>query len=331
MWTSKFLADLKPRGVYAFVMTATHQHSHDHSHGHHDHGPINFDKAFTIGIILNISFVIIEASYGVAANSLALLADAGHNLSDVLGLVVAWIATILVRRKPSQNFTFGLRSSSILAALSNAVFLLLAIGGVAWEAIGRFKSPPPVAGGTVIAVAFVGILINGVTAYLFASGRKSDLNIKGAYMHMLADAFVSAGVVIAGIIMLNTGWNWLDPLVSLVVSFVILRGTWGLLKESMKLALNAVPSGINPSDVLYFLKAKKGVEKVHDLHIWGMSTTENALTAHLVMPGGHPGDSFIHHVCQELNHKYNLHHSTLQIELGNDPDHPCALESDEVV
>ncbi len=306
-----------------------HQHpSHDHSHSH---GLINFDKAFTIGIFLNICFVLIEASYGIAANSLALLADAGHNLSDVLGLVVAWIATILVRRKPSQNFTFGLRSSSILAALSNAVFLLLAIGGVAWEAIGRFKSPPVVDSRTVMAVAFVGILINGVTAYLFASGRKNDLNIKGAYLHMLSDAFVSAGVVVAGFLMLKTGWSWLDPVVSLAVSLVILRGTWGLLKDSMRLALNAVPSGINPTDVLDFLKAKKGVEKVHDLHIWGMSTTENALTAHLVMPAGHPGDSFIHHVCEELNHKYNLHHSTLQIELGNDPHHPCSLESDEVV
>ncbi len=307
-----------------------HPHDHNH-HEHHSHTSVNFDRAFAIGIFLNISFVVIEGSFGIATNSLALLADAGHNLSDVLGLAVAWVATLLVRRKPSQNFTFGLRSSSILAALANAVFLLLALGGIAWEAIGRFKSPPTVEGGTVIAVAFAGILINGATAYLFSSGRKSDLNIKGAYLHMLGDALVSAGVAVAGFIMLKTGWNWLDPMVSLFVSLVILRGTWGLLKESAKLALNAVPSGINASEVLYFLKEKQGVENVHDLHIWGMSTTENAMTAHLVMPGGHPGDSFLHHISEELHRKFKVQHSTLQIELGNDPDHPCALESDDVV
>ena len=315
-------------------MSNSHEHSHDHSHHHHGGmvtEPMNFDRAFAIGILLNVTFVLIESGYGLAANSLALLADAGHNLSDVLGLIVAWVASILVRRKPTNGFTFGLRSSSILAALGNAVFLLVAIGGVAWEAIGRFRSPPEVAGHTVIVVAAVGIFINGMTAYLFSKGQKGDLNIRGAYLHMLADALVSLAVVVAGIVMIKTGWNWIDPLVSVVVSLVILNGTWGLLKESLKLALGAVPNGINRVEVHKFLMNKKGVSKVHDLHIWGMSTTENALTAHLVMPAGHPGDSFLHHVSEELNHKFKIHHTTLQIELGNDPHHACVLEPDEVV
>ncbi len=307
-------------------------HNHDHSHSHsHDHGPLNFDRAFAIGITLNLCFVAAEIVYGIFANSLALLADAGHNLSDVLGLGVAWVASVLVRRKPSESFTFGLRGTSILAALSNAVFLLIAIGGVLWEAISRFRSPPEVASHIVIWVAALGIVVNGITAYLFASGRKDDLNIKSAYYHMLADALVSVGVVIAGFLMLKTGWNWLDPLVSLVVSLIILRGTWGLLRDSMRMALNAVPAGISRSEVLQFLKSKPGVEKVHDLHIWNMSTTETALTAHLVIPKGHPGDSFLHHLCQELIEKFKVHHSTFQIELGNDPKHPCVLEPDEVV
>ena len=310
-------------------------HSHDHGH-HHSHGGIvkeslNFDRAFAIGISLNVIFVLIEAGYGIMANSLALLADAGHNLSDVLGLIVAWVASFLVRRKPTDSFTFGLRSSSILAALANAVFLLVAIGGVAWEAIGRFRAPPEVAGHIVIAVAAVGIFINGLTAYLFSSGQKGDLNIRGAYLHMLADALVSLGVVVAGFVMIKTGLNWIDPLVSVVVSLVILKGTWNLLKESLKLALGAVPNGINRIEVHEFLLTKKGVTKVHDLHIWGMSTTENALTAHLVMPAGHPGDSFLHHVSEELSRKFKIHHATIQIEFGNDPNHACALEPDEVV
>ncbi|MBC7419845.1 MAG: cation transporter [Bdellovibrio sp.] len=292
---------------------------------------MNYDKAFLIGITLNIIFVAVEVGYGFFANSLALLADAGHNLSDVLGLIVAWIATILVRRKPNQTYTFGLRSSSILAALTNAVFLLVAIGGILWEAVGRFQDAPAVAGPTVIAVAAFGILVNGLTAYLFSSGHKDDLNIKGAYLHMLADAVVSLGVVIAGFVMIYTGWNWLDPLISVVVSLIILKGTWSLLKDSMRLAMNAVPVGISHAEVLGFLHAKKGVSKVHDLHIWGISTTENALTAHLVMPEGHPGDGFLSHLSTDLQKQFRIHHSTVQIEIGNDPNHPCALEPDEVV
>lgn len=313
--------------------THNHSHSHDHghSHGHHHHAPANFNRAFLIGITLNTAFVVIEAGYGFYANSLALLADAGHNLSDVLGLIIAWIASILVQRKPNQHFTYGLRSSSILAALGNSLFLLVAVGGVTWEAFRRFQAPPEVAGDVVIIVATIGILVNGVTAYLFASGSKGDLNIRGAYLHMVADALVSVGVVVTGILMIYTKWNWLDPLISVLVGFIILKGTWGLLRDSTRLALNAVPSGIEHSKVQNFLKTKKGVAAVHDLHIWGMSTTENALTVHLVMPAGHPGDGFLHHLAEELRGQFNIHHMTVQIEMGNDPHHPCSLLPDEVV
>jgi len=322
----------------------SHKHSHDRHHdrhsdhghlhgvgGHHHHSPMNYDKAFAIGISLNILFVVIEASYGVMANSLALLADAGHNLSDVLGLIVAWFATYLVRKKPSHEYTYGLRSSSILAALLNALFLLVAMGGVVWEAIGRFRHPPEVAGSTVIVVAIIGIAVNGVSAYLFSSGHKDDLNIKGAYLHLLADALVSVGVAVAGVVMIYTKWNWLDPLVSILVSLIILKGTWDLLKESLRLAMGAVPLSIDRAAVFEFIKSKKEVSAVHDLHIWGMSTTENALTAHVVTPSGHPGDSFLHHLSQELKEKFKINHSTIQIEIGNDTDHACELEPDDVV
>lgn len=316
-------------------MDNTHHHNHSqdhgHSHGHHHQVPVNFNKAFAIGITLNLIFVLIEGSFGFFSNSLALLADAGHNLSDVLGLVIAWIASVLVRKKPTDTFTFGLRSSSIFAALGNAVFLMAAVGAVLWEALHRFQNPPAVSTNIMITVAAIGILINGITAYLFSAGHKNDLNIKSAYLHMMADALVSLGVVAAGFLMMWTGYNWIDPLVSVVVSLVILRGTWSLLRESMRLAMQAVPEGIKRSEVLNFLKNKKGVAKVHDLHIWGVSTTENALTAHLVMPLGHPGDSFLHHVSVELTQKFEIHHATLQIEIGDDPKHPCALESDEVL
>lgn len=311
-------------------MSGHHNHGHHHEHGHH-HAPTSFNKAFIIGIALNTVFVVIETGYGFYANSLALLADAGHNLSDVLGLIIAWIASILVQKKPDQHFTYGLRSSSILAALGNALFLLFAIGGVTWEAFRRFQTPPEVAGDVVIIVAAIGILVNGGTAYLFASGSKGDLNIRGAYLHMVADALVSVGVVITGILMIYTKWNWLDPLISVLVGFIILKGTWGLLRDSTRLALNAVPNGIEHSKVQNYLKNKKGVSAVHDLHIWGMSTTENALTAHLVMPDGHPGDGFLHHLAEELQSQFNIHHVTVQIEMGNDPNHPCSLLPDEVV
>lgn len=307
-----------------------HGHSHSHSHGHsHSHAPKDFNLAFAIGIALNTAFVIVEAVYGYFAQSLALMADAGHNLSDVAGLLLAWGAVWLSKKKPSRKYTYGLRSSSILAALLNALLLLVAIGGIIWEAIGRLHSPADVSSSTIITVASIGILINTATALLFASGRKGDLNIRGAYLHMAADALVSAGVVVAGIVISYTNWEWLDPVTSLVISAVIFFGTWGLLKDSVKLAIAAVPSGIDADEVSAHLLRLPGVTSVHDLHIWAMSTTENALTAHLVIPGGHPGDEFLHRTSHDLEHEFGIHHSTLQIELGDSA--ACHLESDHVV
>src|SRR4051812_31549214 len=232
----------------------SHAHSHAHGHGGHVHAPASFGRAFAIGIALNSAFVVVEAVYGYSSGSMALVADAGHNLSDVLGLVAAWTAAILSKRAPTPRFTYGLRGSSILAALFNAVFLLVAVGAIAWEAVLRLISPEPVASVTVMVVAAIGIAINGVTAWLFASGRKGDLNIRGAYLHMVADAAVSAGVVLAGLVILYTGWNWLDPAVSLAISAVIVWGTWGLLRDSTAMSLSAVPRGIDPRAVRDYLE-----------------------------------------------------------------------------
>ncbi len=293
-----------------------------HDHAGHRHGPggahvsANFGRAFAVGIGLNTAFVLIEAAYGIAANSMALLADAGHNLSDVLGLVVAWVAALLSQRPPSPRYTYGLRSSSILAALFNAIFLLLAVGAIAWEAILRLFNPEPVASVTVMVVAAIGIAINGVTAWLFAGGRQSDLNIRGAYLHMVADAAVSAGVVAAGAMILLTGWLWIDPAVSLVVSAVIVWGTWSLLRDSVTMSLDAVPPGIAPDAVEAFLTGLPQVTGVHDLHIWAMSTTEVALTAHLVRPAAQLDDDFLAATAHELERRFGIHHVTLQIESG---------------
>ena len=315
-------------------------HSHDHhdhsssghsghSHAGHSHAPANFGPAFLIGIGLNTGFVIIEAVFGWLGNSVALLADAGHNLSDVLGLVVAYVATLLAARMPSARFTYGLRGSSILAALFNAVFLLVAVGGIAWEAVIRFAHPEPSTGMTVILVAGAGIVVNGVTAWLFVSGQKGDLNVRGAFLHMAADAAVSAGVVIAGIVMLMTGWLWLDPLTSLLICAVIIWGTWSLLRDSLAMSVAAVPSNIDPVAVRTYLCERPGVAGIHDLHIWPMSTTEVALTAHLVMTAGHPGDAFLHDIAEELEHRFGIAHPTIQIEI--DPRNACELAPDEVV
>ncbi|MFC3674986.1 cation diffusion facilitator family transporter [Ferrovibrio xuzhouensis] len=292
-------------------------HGHGHSHAGHAHAPASFGRAFAIGITLNVAFVAIEAAYGILANSMALLADAGHNLSDVLGLVIAWIAAILSRRPPSSRYTYGLRSSSILAALFNAIFLLLAVGAIGWEAIQRLASPEPVAGTTVIVVAAIGIAINGFTAWLFMAGSKGDLNIRGAYLHMAADAAVSAGVVLAGIAILFTGWLWLDPVVSIVIVLVIVWGTWGLLRESVAMSLDAVPSGISLEAVQAYLAGIPGVTEVHDLHIWSMSTTEVALTAHLVRPGLPVDDRLIAETSAALEQRFGIHHSTIQLESGD--------------
>ena len=264
--------------------------------------------------MLNVGFVAVEAVYGLLSNSVALLADAGHNLSDVLGLLLAWGAATLSKRQPSANFTYGLRRSSILSALFNAVFLLVAIGAIAFEAIQRLGDPQPVAGGTVMAVASVGILVNGITAWLFARGGEHDLNIRGAYLHMAADAAVSAGVVVSGLLILQTGWLWIDSATSLIVVAVILVGTWGLLRRSVNMALDRVPEHIPPADVTDALAALPGVTRVHDLHIWSLSTTEVALTCHLVMPAGCPGDAFLREVSDLLHHRFRIGHSTIQVE-----------------
>lgn len=300
-------------------------HNHHHSH-EHEHGTNNYSRAFTIGIILNVGFVIIEATYGYLANSLALLADAGHNMSDVLGLLLAWGASFLGSRPPSQRYTYGLRRSSILAALINAIALLLVMGGIGWEAVQRFSQPASVVGNTVIFVAIVGIIINTITALMFMSGRKHDLNIRGAFLHMAADAGVSLGVVLAGITIILTGWLWFDPVVSLIIVAVVVVGTWQLLKDSVNLALDAVPESIEPLAVQTYLSERPGVTQVHDLHIWAMSTTETALTAHLVIPSGHPGDDFLIQTCKELHDHFGIEHSTLQIEVG-DSNQTCTLAS----
>lgn len=294
----------------------------EHSHaGHsHSHAPKDFGFAFALGTALNLGFVAIEALFGILANSTALLADAGHNLSDVIGLLIAWGAAILAKRPATERFTYGLRSTSILAALGNALLLIFACGAIAWEAIGRFAEPKPVAGMTVIVVAAIGILVNGFTAWLFMAGRNSDLNIRGAYLHMVADAGVSLGVVIAGLAILLTGWLWIDPLVSLAIVAVILWSTWGLLRDSIGLALHAVPPHIELSKVKACLEGLPGVTRAHHVHVWAMSTNEVALTAHLVMPGGHPGDAFFKEAEHALHDRFGIEHPTLQIETADDMD-----------
>ena len=309
-----------------------HSHGHDHSHDHrgHSHAPASYGRAFLIGIVLNGGFVIAEAAYGFFANSLALLADAGHNLSDVLGLVLAWSAATLVKRQPSARYTYGLKRTSILASLANAMLLLVASGAIILEAVRRFSEPQPVAETTVIWVALLGILINGGTALGFMAGRKSDLNIRGAFMHMMTDALVSAGVVASGLVVLYTGWLWVDPAVSVTIAVVIVAGTWSLLKDSVNLALDAVPANIDRQKIHDYLLSLPGVSEVHDLHIWAMSTTEVALTAHLVRPGAGLDDQLLAEACHELSHRFGIGHATLQVESG-DPAHPCVLAPAEVV
>lgn len=299
-------------------------HDHSHSHGHHHHGPANHDRAFALGIALNIAFVAIEATYGLIAHSTALLADAGHNASDVLGLGVAWGGAALSRLPPSKRFTYGLRGSSILAALFNALFLLVALGAIALEAGQRFFHPAAVEGTTVSIVAAIGILVNGFTAWLFARGRHGDINIRGAFLHMLSDALVSAGVVVTGLIIWQTGTLWLDPLASLVIAALIFWQTWGLLRESVAMSLAGVPEGIEFDEVEAALAALPGVATVHDLHIWPMSTTETVLTVHLVMPGGNPGDAFLVAMRAMLHDRFHIGHATAQVEV--DANCFCALE-----
>jgi cobalt-zinc-cadmium efflux system protein len=305
-----------------------HHHGHDHAgHSHaghgHSHAPASFDQAFAIGIGLNIVFVLVEAIVGLRIDSVALVADAGHNLSDVLGLAVAWGGATLARRVPTKRFTYGLKGSTILAALTNALLLLVALGAIVLEASQRFTDPAPVAGLTVSLVAGIGIAVNVATALLFARGRKGDVNIRGAYLHMAADAAVSAGVVIAGLIIWRTGITWIDPAVSIVIAILIFWQTWGLLRETVEMSLAAVPRGIDFDQVEHALTDLPGVARIHDLHIWPMSTTEPVLTAHLVMPAGQPGDAFLSAARAMLHAKFGIGHATLQIETGLD----CAMAS----
>ena len=299
-------------------MGAGHSHGHgsghDHSHGHgHAHAPADFGRAFLIGIVLNTAFVVVEATYGWISGSMALIADAGHNLSDVLALLLAWGASIAARKAPTERFTYGYKSSTILAALANAGLLLVAIGAILFETLHRISEPATVQGETMAIVAGIGILINAGTAAMFMRGQH-DINIRGAFLHMAADALVSLGVVLAGLAILWTGERWIDPAVSLAIVLVIAWGTWGLLKDSVAMSLLAVPKGISESAVRNYLAGLPGVDAVHDLHIWPMSTTETALTAHLVMPAGYPGDGFLRDVAHELEHSHRIGHPTIRVE-----------------
>lgn len=321
-------------------MERTHGDERGHDHGHEAHGPggfahqhhapASFGRAFGIGISLNILYVGAQVVFGLLAHSLALLADAGHNLSDVLGLLMAWCASVLARRLPTARHTYGLRRTSILASLGNAILLLIAVGGITWEAIRRFWEPAPVAGITVVWVAALGIVINGFTAFLFAGGRKEDLNIKGAFLHMAADAAVSAGVVVAGIAILFTGWWWLDPVVSLIINAVIIWGTWGLLKESVNLALDAVPAGIDLDAIRQYLEGLPAISSVHDLHVWALSTTDTALTAHLVRIDSLPDEKLLIAICGELRSRFGIDHATIQLECA-DTARRCELAPDSVI
>jgi cobalt-zinc-cadmium efflux system protein len=300
-------------------------HTHNHAHAHASRG---FGHAFTLGAGLNLAYILVEVILGLAAHSLSLVADAGHNLSDVLGLLVAWGATALSTQKPTARHTYGYRRSSILAALFNAVFLLVALGAVTWEAVHRLWAPAVVNGPIVIAVAAAGIVVNGVTAWLFRAGREHDLNVRGAFLHMAGDAAVSAGVVVTGVVIAWTGWTWLDPGVSLVIAALILVGTWGLLRDAVQLSMDAVPPGIDPAKVQALLSRLPGVQEVHDLHVWPMSTTETALTAHLVVPDYQGQEDLLRAAAHGLQGTFEIRHVTLQIERG---EQRCPLAEEGTV
>ena len=294
---------------------------------HSDQHQVDFGRAFAVGVLLNSGFIVAEVIFGLLSHSLSLLADAGHNLGDVMGLLMAWAASNLARRSPTERFTYGLRRTSVLAALFNAILLLVSIGAIAWEAIRRITRPEPVLGLTMIWVAAAGVVVNGVTAWMFVGGRKSDLNIRGAFLHMAADAAVSAGVVLAGFVILKTGWFLLDPISSLVIVVIILFGTWGLLRDSVNLVLDAVPRGIDPGAVKEFLEQLPGVAEIHHLHVWGLSTTETACTAHVVKREPQLDDELLKRIAQELHERFGIEHSTIQFERCDGPDCPTEQES----
>jgi cobalt-zinc-cadmium efflux system protein len=315
-----------------------HDHDHDqhdghahgaHSHGHHHHAPANMGRAFAIGVVLNSAIVVAQAGVGFWSHSLALLADAGHNLSDVLALVLAWGASALARRAPNGRRTYGLRKSTILASLANAVLLLVAVGAIVTESIHRLGAPAPVSTGLVMLTAGLGAVVNTITAMLFFRGSHGDLNVRGAFLHMASDAAVSVAVMIGAFAMARTGLFWIDPVLGLGIAAVIVVGTWGLLRESLNLALDAAPRGIDVGQVQSWLAAQPGVVEVHDLHIWAMSTTETALTAHIIRPGNSDGDAFLHSTCEGLARRFNIGHATVQVE--TDPASACRLASAEVV
>ena len=306
-----------------------HEHSHEHGIGH-SHAPKDFNTAFAVGVFLNLGLVAAQIVFGLVAHSLALVADAGHNFADVLGLLLAWWASKLAKSLPTRERTYGMGSASILAALANALFLLVTMGAVAWEAIIRLEKPTEVHGQMVIWVAVLGIVVNGVSAALFYSGRKGDLNVRGAFVHLAADAGISLGVVLAGVAILLTGRTWIDPVASLVITAIIIYSTWGLFRDAMKLALQAVPPGINMNEVKRCLETRPGVAGVHDVHVWAMSTTQTALTAHLVKPDGKLDDELLHEICHELKERFQIQHVTVQWEQGNGTQ-TCNQAPDEVV
>jgi cobalt-zinc-cadmium efflux system protein len=285
---------------------------------HHHHAPPNYNRAFAIGVVLNVGFVVVEVIFGLLANSLALLTDAGHNLSDVLGLLLAWGASALAARRPSVRRTYGYSRATILASLGSGLLLLAAIGAIAWEAVGRFMEPVQPAGTTIMLVAGIGVVINTLTALLFISGKDHDLNIRGAFLHMAADAAVSLGVVISGAVIWRFGLNWVDPMISMVIAAVIFFSTWDLLRDSLNLAVDAVPRKVDPARVREFLLAQPGVAGMHDLHIWAMSTTDTALTTHLIMPDPPPDDAFLHGIAGTLREKFHIDHATIQVERGDE-------------
>ena len=297
------------------------EHSHLHEHSHH---VVNHGLSFFLSVVLNLGFVAIESFYGFMSNSTALIADAGHNLSDVLGLLLSWAAIIAAKKLPKGRYTYGLRGATIIASLANGAILLFACGAIALESVYRLMDPVAVSGATVSWIAGIGIVINSISAWVLMQGSKDDINIRGAYLHMVSDAVISFGVVFTGIAIIYTGLQWLDPLISILISGSIVYGTFGLLKESMSLSINAAPIRVDLKAIDAFLRSHPGIKDIHDLHVWALSTTENALTAHLVIPAGYPGDTFMDEITNVLRVKYLIHHSTLQIEQGT-TEHHCFL------
>jgi cobalt-zinc-cadmium efflux system protein len=294
--------------------------SHDH-----DHAVANYNRAFAIGIALNLVFVLIEAGCGVLARSLALIADAGHNLSDVASLLLAWGASVLAVKKSTEKRTYGFRKVTIMASFTGAILLLVALGGISWEAVKRVIQPQPVAGTTIIVVAAVGVVINTITALLFASGQKHDLNIRSAFLHMAADAGISLGVVVAGVVIMLKGWLWVDPLISLAIVVIILAGTWSLLRDSINLVIDAVPQGIDMAGIRDYLTGLENVSRIHDLHVWALSTTETALTVHLVVTDESLSNELLHRVQRHLHDRFGIEHSTIQVET-EDEQYSCMLD-----